>query len=417
MITMSDTDRQILRDLAKRVADVAADPIQQVKLAEWRRHNSLRAGKPMVLVYLEDVWEEFLPQSALCCESPACRNVEWHLRARLYRAEHLRDDWPHTAEYPVGLRINDPGCGLSWNYGCVQADGKRTAAGFDKAIPDDAVPEDIIHNRTVTTDQDASQERLAQMQDLFGDILDVRLTGRRGMGSAMLDTFIQWRGIEQTFCDMMDRPKWLHRFLELMTASDIDAARQLEVLGGLSLNNGADSVGSGGMGATDELPSPGFDGEHVRLRDVWGCATTQVFSEVSPAMHEEFAIQYEARFLDLFGLNCYGCCEPLHRKVDIIRKLPRVRRVSMSPFVDWAAGAEAVGSDVIYSAKPNPAYLANDVWDINVARDEIIAILDAAKRNDCTVEFVLNSTLTSRNEPFRYEEWTDMVQDVSRRYA
>jgi len=417
MISMSDKDRQILRDLAKQVAEVAADPIQQTKLVEWRRHNSLTPGKPMVLVYLEDVWEEFLPQSALQCEEPCCRHVEWNLRARLYRARHLRDDWPHMGDYQVGLQIDDPGCGLSWNYGCVQVDGKRTAAGFETAIADDAVPEEVVHNRTITIDQDASEKRLAEMQDLFGDILEVTLTGRRGMAVAMMDTFIQWRGIEEALCDMVDRPAWLHRFLELMTESEIDAARQIEALGALDLNNGADNVGSGGMGATDELPAEGFDGEHVRLRDLWGFATTQIFSEVSPAMHDEFAIQYEGRFLDLFGLNCYGCCEPLDKKVDLIRKLPRVRRVSMSPFVDRAVGAEAIGGDFIYSAKPNPSYLAADVWDINVARDEIITILDAAKRNGCTVEFVLNSTLTSKNEPHRYEEWADMVQDISRRYV
>ena len=78
----------------------------------------------------------------------------------------------------------------------------------------------------------------------------------------------------------------------------------------LTLNNENVYIGSGGFGFTDELPQPGFDGR-VRLKDLWGSASTQIFVDVSPAMHEEFALQYEARVLNRFGLVTYGCCEPL----------------------------------------------------------------------------------------------------------
>ncbi len=217
--------------------------------------------------------------------------------------------------------------------------------------------------------------------------------------------------------DIVDRPQWLHRFFELMTDSKIDACRQYEAMGVLECNNGNNGVGSGGLGATDELPAVGFDGEHVRLRDLWGFSTSQIFSEVSPAMHDEFAIQYEAKFLDLFGLNCYGCCEPLDKKVDLVRKLPRVRRLSMSPFVDWQYGAEQIGGEFIYSAKPQPSWLAGEKWDLDLCRREIITILEAGKANGCTVEFVLNSTLTSNNQPWRYDEWADMVQQATLDYA
>ena len=45
-------------------------------------------------------------------------------------------------------------------------------------------------------------------------------------------------------------------------------------------------------------------------------------------MHEEFALRYESRWLERFGLSNYGCCEPLDRKVDIIKKaVPNLRRL------------------------------------------------------------------------------------------
>ena len=417
MAAISQKDRGVIRDLARRVAVIAAGPAQEAKLAEWRRHNGLKPGKAMVLVSPEDVWDEFLPKSVLQCEGEAARSYEWTLRARLYMAENIRDDQPVSGNWDIELTVDDPGCGLAWNYSRHNIDGSRRSEEFESVIADDADPDKIVHNRTVRVDHAATQREFDQMSELFGDILNVRKRGVRGFGIAVIDTFIQWRGIEKLMWDLIDRPQWLHRFFELMTESHIDAARQLEAMGVLECNNGNNGVGSGGLGATDELPAEGFDGSRVRLRDMWGFSTTQIFSEVSPAMHDEFAINYEARFLDLFGLNCYGCCEPLHKKVDLVRKLPRVRRLSMSPFVDWVAGAEAIGGDFIYSAKPQPSYLAGENWDLDICRREIETILTAARANGCTVEFILNATLTSHGQPWRYHQWTDMVQHTARQFA
>jgi len=60
----------------------------------------------------------------------------------------------------------------------------------------------------------------------------------------------------------------------------------------------------------------------------------QIFGEVSPAMHEEFALKYETEVMARCGLNYYGCCEPLHNKMHILAKAPRLRKVSISPWCD-----------------------------------------------------------------------------------
>jgi hypothetical protein len=94
-------------------------------------------------------------------------------------------------------------------------------------------------------------------------------------------------------------------------------------------------------GSWPKLPQGDFDGTHVRAIDQWGHATTRIFSEVSPAMHDEFALTYEKRF----GLDSYGCCEPLDGKLNIIETIPNLRRISMSPWVDPARSAEGIGRD------------------------------------------------------------------------
>ena len=36
--------------------------------------------------------------------------------------------------------------------------------------------------------------------------------------------------------------------------------------------------------------------------------------------------------LETFGLNCYGCCEGVHLRIDaILKDVPRLRRVSVAP--------------------------------------------------------------------------------------
>jgi hypothetical protein len=185
---------------------------------------------------------------------------------------------------------------------------------------------------------------------------------------------------------------------------------QYEALGVLELNNGNNRVGSGGLGITDELPQAGFDPARVRMIDMWGNSAPQIFSEVSPEMHWEFALKHELRILERFGLNCYGCCEPYHKKIDLVRRIPRLRRISMSPFVNVREGAEAIAGDFIYSAKPNPAVLAANTWDPAPARADLREILDATRGTP--VEIILKDIHTVRGEPRRLCEWARMAMEM-----
>jgi len=183
----------------------------------------------------------------------------------------------------------------------------------------------------------------------------------------------------------------------------------------LTLNNGNSRIGPGGLGFTDELPQADFAG-HVRLKDLWATASTQIFANVSPAMHEEFALQYESRLLTRFGLSCYGCCEPLHHKVEIARRhLPNLRRISMSPWADVAAGAEAIGKDLVLSYKPNPAAMAGDTWDIENVRAGLRDVLE--KTRGCSVEVLMKDLHTCHGRPERMWEWTQAALELAEEFA
>ncbi|MBS3764658.1 MAG: hypothetical protein KGZ25_15270, partial [Planctomycetes bacterium] len=191
--------------------------------------------------------------------------------------------------------------------------------------------------------------------------------------------------------------------------------RQLEEQNALSLNNRNHYVGSGGVGYTTELPQEDFDEEHIRPMDMWGFATAQIFSEVSPGMHVEFALKHEVRLLELCGLNCYGCCEPLHNKLDMVKSIPNIRRISISPWADIEQSAEELGADYIFSWKPNPAVLAAENWNPEAVRSMTKDFLE--KTRGCVTEIIMKDTHTCRDEPERMWEWTRITRELAEDYA
>ena len=132
-------------------------------------------------------------------------------------------------------------------------------------------------------------------------------------------------------------------------------------------------------------------------------------------MHDEFALHYEKQLLAPFGLSCYGCCEPLDRKMDIVRQIPNLRRVSMSPWVDLERASAAVGCDYVYTHKPNPSIVSMEGWHPELAEAEMREAFEKTREN--VVEVNLQDLHTLRGEPERLTEWTRMAMRLAREYA
>ncbi len=92
-------------------------------------------------------------------------------------------------------------------------------------------------------------------------------------------------------------------------------------------------------------------------------------------MHWEFALQHDLRWLARWGLTYYGCCEPLDRKIDILRRIPNLRKISVEPLVQHASGwCEQIGRDYVLSRKPSPAIFAEDRWHPERARQDLARV-------------------------------------------
>jgi len=400
-------DRNILRDLAKKLAEIASLPDQKNKAEMWIRHNRLEHVRPMVLIFPEGGWRELIAEKDILTTDPFCRAVEYDLRQRLYYQEHLRDDNVIDGTIVSSIIIHTTGWGVDSDT--INPENAYGAKHFNSVIQTEGDIEKLRRPR-ITIDWKATEQHYQRLCNLIGDILSVQKRGPTRFCFEIMDQFAQWRGLDQIFFDMIDRPKWLHRALNFMTECMLEELDFYEKENVLSLNNGAHYCGSGGVGFTDQLPKSDFDGVHVRAIDMWGFATTQIFSEVSPAMHEEFALQYEKRWLERFGLNAYGCCEPLHKKLHLVKTIPRIRRISISSWANIEEAVTHLRDKYIFSWKPNPAIIAGEQWEPDVVRRTIQDML--RKTRGCIVEIIMKDTHTCRNQPQRMWEWVKIAKEL-----
>jgi hypothetical protein len=286
------------------------------------------------------------------------------------------------------------------------ASEERGAWGFDPVIRG---PEDLEKLRypEVTYDAERTARDLTEMQELFGDILDVRLKGIAHMSFHLMNIYCELRGLSQVMLDMYDAPDMLHCAMAFLEEGHRRIVQQYVDLNLLSLNNDETYQSSGGVGYSDELPRADCDPKRIRPCDMWASAESQELAQVSPAQHAEFALQYEKRLLSQFGLNGYGCCEDLTRKLPDVLTIPNLRRVSISPWANVDRCAEILGRQAIFSWKPHPAYLAGQ-FDAEAVRDYIHHTLDVTR--GCVIEMILKDTHTCENRPERFTQWTDIAQ-------
>jgi hypothetical protein len=404
-------DRTVLRELGKRKAEIAALPVQQERRELWKRLNALDSVRPMVWLF-EVPWNEMDVDGELTlrCEDERCRALERMLRRELYQWDHMQGDMVIQGGIDVPPVLRDTDFGINEKVDVVRTDETNSVVSrhFHIQIKDESDIEKI-RIPAVTLDPEAWDAECAWMMDVFDGVIPVEKTGMKGTSIAPWDLLVRLTGVEEVLMDMCTRPGYVHKAMDRLTSAYIRLLDRYEELNILAPNN--DRWLGGGYQFTDALPPPGYDPGKVRPRDMWGRTMSQIFSAVSPAMHEEFALQYECRWLHRFGLTYYGCCEPLDRKVGILRRnVPNLRKISMSPWIDLDVGAENVGTDYVFSWKPNPAVFADD-WHPDVVRRDMRAVLERLR--GMHVEIIMKDISTVGHQPRRLWEWAQIASEVS----
>jgi len=405
-------DFEILRYLVKQYLETARQPEQDQRRNLWRRHNSLKMTRPPVLVMLGfwNAWlRDYIPESSLRCSDPFFRGYERMLRLKLFHAT-LGDDTifePWISQGASHVLPSGGRWGIELSRTSPDVDGGAFAINPPLKELDD-IHKLLKPRRQIDEAQTAAN--LARLRDAVGDLIEidaVRGTAYAHFGGDISTDLIQLRGMEQVMIDMYENPQWLHGLLAFMRDGILAAQDKAEALGDFSLS----CHDNQSMAYSEELEDPHPNSGPRRRKQLWGFMAAQEFTLVSPQFHEEFLLRYQLPIIAKYGLSTYGCCEDLTNKIDMLRQIPNLRRIAVTPTADIGRCAEQIGGSYVISWRPNPTDMVSAAFDEGRIRRIIREGLSACRDNGCVVDITLKDIETVQGEPDRLSRWVRIVRE------
>jgi hypothetical protein len=420
-----EQDRIVLRELARKVAEIAALPVQEEKKRLWRALNRLSPERPMVTID-QVCWNELNDDEALSlrCSDELCRFYEDRFRKVLYQWERFPVDMVVEDYIRVPLALIDaptavnnlPGSmfGMKIQEHTLATDAANDVVSHDYENQFTSIDDVMqkIRMPAVGHDEAETQRRMEKARWLFDGIMPLR---EEGWGYdpylSCWDPIGMWMSMTDLLMGLVDNPDLMHALIGRLVAAYMSMLDQLEEQGLLYRYPQATIHTTGAW--TDKLPAAGFDPKRPRTGDLWMYAMAQPLVSVSPAMYEEYEIDYLMPIFSRFGLVYYGCCDPLEHKMDAVRRIPNLRKVSVSPWADRRSMAEQLGCDYVLSSKPNPAFLAWDNFDEEAVRNDLMQTKDLARQYGCPLEIIFKDISTVHYDPSRLTKIANIAMKIA----
>ena len=404
------TDIDILKPLAYEYFEASQSRENDERRILHRAVNDLRMIRPVVLIEEIPFHElNFDGSLTLKCEDGLYRGVENFLRQKLFHWKYFPGDMILTPYYPVGKIVHSTGIGIGVDENVIVKDKNNHIISHeyhDILSTEEELAK--VQIPTLSYDAAATKATAAKIGEAVGDILPVRIVGQSCYMS-MWDNIARYRGVTPLLLDLAERPEFSHKVIAKFTEIEASLSEQKERLG-LFEPNPTDIHCTCAL--SSELPGNSPDGVTKRSQ-VWGRGMAQIFASVSKEMHREFDINYMKELMRPFGLNYYGCCEPLDKKIDLVAELPNLRKISITPWADVDIAAEAIGKKYVLANKPNPAAVATTL-DTDELRREISRTLAACRRNGCSCDIVLKDISSVGYKLENLVEWEKTVMDMVR---
>jgi hypothetical protein len=409
-------DREILRALAGEIAQIASLDRQRETAKLYRSLNARRMIRPVVLLD-ELPWNQLNADGELTlrCEDETLRAVEDGMRKLLYKWNHCPGDMIVEPFWRCARAIHVGRMGPEVKEETLALDDGNNIVShaYEDQFPDMASL-DKLHMPEIYEDQHESERRLTLLDGIFGDILPVKPSGISHAGHlSPWDDMSSWRGVTPLLMDLYDEPEKMHAYMRRYTDIRLRMLKEMEDQRLIEANVPILHC-TAGLTEEDDIPSA-MDGVPTR-KNIWGRGAAQIFASVSPAMHEEFEINYMKEFFAGFPAVYYGCCEPLHNKIDIVRKIPNVRKISITPWADVRVAAERMGGDFVMARKPNPAMVTTPALDEEALRRDILETLTVCRENNTPVEFTLKDISSVAYHPANLARWEKVAMETVRNF-
>lgn len=398
--------QQVVSDLAERVAAIAHSEANARRRELWTRHNRLEKVRPPVYVRTVFVGEMF-PEKDIVIKSGPLREVEIELRRLLFDVE-LGFDQVVDPFFTVPAVYGGPAPEEIWGV-TVSHRQPQEPGGAWRYEPPLRDPADIekLRKPPYVIDEAKTAARVAVISEALGDVLPIRIEngGVIGISASIGNTAAELRGLEPLMMDVLDRPEWVHRLMCFLMEAHLDYMREMERQNRVTPNHVRWPFYHPPL-------CPDYDPGHVRLKDCWGYAESQEFDLFSPAMLDEFLLPYQIPILALSTLNHYGCCENLTQKYSLLAKIPGLRRVSVSPWTDFAAAVETTAGKYALNWRYSPTEVVFN-FDPQQVRRTIRECLTLARY--VPVEIILQDVQTVNDHPEHIREWVHIAMEEAER--
>lgn len=401
-------ERQIVRTLVEKVAEYSRESENKKIIQRWKDVNALR--KPdRAPVWCRPVgcWKELLPEEILQCRDPWLKSFEYRFRQLLIK-KYICDDEPIMPYFEVNALFDvKPSNIWGVEVGKHKPASDGGAWAYNPPIKSEADFKNLVIPKYVYNKK-ATSELLKKTQELFGDIMEVRLQFGPDYDSATMGTAAaDLRGLEQMMMDMIVEPKLMHRLASYLLESQQAKLDVWEDSRMITPNNNMPML------LSDPVGKPQADGSYS-LSNCWCAANSQEFDQVSPAMWEEFCLNYQKKILKRFGYVCYGCCENLSKKIDGVLSIPNLRIFVCSAWTGLDAVLKRINKDycIMWRQKASDVVFPDNVTKVRQDLEE-----GFKKLKGQYFQVVLRELQTLCGHADRLHVWTDMAKELAVKYS
>lgn len=403
-------EKETMRALANAYMEVASLPVQQKKIELWKSLNAGEMKRPMLAID-QLPWHELNTNGELDLhtEDPVLREIECYMRRTLYAWKYFPADMVVEPYIPIPMAYDGLCYGISIQEELAITDTHNDVMSHSYVNQLDTDEDlDKITTMQLTHDVAETKRRMDIASDLFKGIAKIRPKGHT-FHLGLWDFISQVMGISEIYYSLADRPEYLHAIMRRLTDSTARGIKQANALG---LHDSQCNICHCSYIYTHELlPAPG-EGMAPVSQNAWAYGLAQPFTSVSPEVTREFELPYISELASYFGGIYYGCCDRLDDRMDIVKQIPNLRKLSCSPWSKLEMFAEQVGPSITMSVKPNPAALASVSVDYDAIEKDLRNTVDVARHNNVNLEIILKDVSTVGYKPERLRKWSEIAARV-----
>lgn len=409
MEQITQKDREILRELARKHLELATSPQNEVILKKWDALAKGRRETPTVRLLFSNFTHEVITPR-MRCESEAARKIEFSMLWTLCGRELFDDDTPLSPTFDVTWNTWAKPFGISPER--TRSTEAATGYHIDPVIEDLEEDLDKLRGGSFGVDREATQAKIDLVQDVMGDILPVRMV-MNSLTGGITNPLVHLMGMEQYYCAMYDYPDELHEVMDMATKVYEDYYDFLEKEQLLLPTCGISGVAQESFAFNNELPTENV----TSTKQVWGFLESQETHAVAPKTYGEFVYPYQNRLVKRYGLLSYGCCERVDAIwEDYLSKWTNLRKLSVSPFNNEEQVGEYLrGTNVVYYSKPRAEFVTRPgSMDEDALREYFKGVCHAA--SGCLFEMAQREVGTIYGDVERGRRYVQIAKECIEEY-